>query len=163
MSAIIHASGYRKCQKIGKGGGRHGSGDQGRICYAQGIILYGWLGCRQTTGYAPALLMPGVLARMLTLRAHPCFFRGTRFAMLTLNGFFDSQDRFVPDEPVPILRHKKATITIEEEDGLALIPSGAWNTFFRELEAIEGEDIPDDFIEQFRMSNFRTPEELALL
>jgi hypothetical protein len=30
------------------------------------------------------------------------------------------------------------------------------------LEAVEGEDIPDDFVEQFRMSNFRTPEELAL-
>jgi hypothetical protein len=25
-----------------------------------------------------------------------------------------------------------------------------------------GENIPDDFVEQFRMSNFRTPEELAL-
>jgi hypothetical protein len=30
------------------------------------------------------------------------------------------------------------------------------------LEAIEGEDMPDDFVEQFRMSNFKTPEELAL-
>jgi hypothetical protein len=57
----------------------------------------------------------------------------------------------------------KATSAIEEEDGLALILSGAWNTFFRELEAIEGEDIPDNFVEQFRMSNFRTPEELTLL
>jgi hypothetical protein len=47
-------------------------------------------------------------------------------------------------------------------DGLAFIPSGAWDTFFRKLETIEGEDIPDDFVEQFCMSNFRTPEELAL-
>jgi hypothetical protein len=82
--------------------------------------------------------------------------------MLVLNGFFDNQDRFVPDKPVPIPHHKKVTITIEEEDGLAFIPSGAWDTFFRELETIEGEDIPDDFVEQFCMSNFRTPEELAL-
>jgi hypothetical protein len=34
--------------------------------------------------------------------------------------------------------------------------------YFRELETIEGEDIPDDFVEQFRLSNFKTPEELAL-
>jgi hypothetical protein len=83
--------------------------------------------------------------------------------MLALNGFFDSQDRFVSDEPVSIPRHKRVAITIEEgDDGLALIPSGAWDTFLRELEAIEGEDMPDDFVEQFRMSNLRTPEELAL-
>jgi hypothetical protein len=81
--------------------------------------------------------------------------------MLVLNGFFDSQDRFMPDKPVPIPHHNKVTITIEE-DGLAFIPSGAWDTFFRELAAIEGEDIPDDFVERFRLSNFRTPEELAL-
>jgi hypothetical protein len=81
--------------------------------------------------------------------------------MLVLNGFFDSQDRFVPDNPVPIPHHKKVTITIEE-DGLAFIPPGAWDTFFRELESIEGEDLPDDFVEQFRLSNFKTPEELAL-
>ncbi|MDR1128144.1 MAG: hypothetical protein LBL20_02440 [Treponema sp.] len=79
--------------------------------------------------------------------------------MLVLNGFFDSQDRFVPDEPVPILRHKRVTITIEEEEnGLPFIPSEAWKTFFRELEAIEGEDIPDDFVEQFRMSSARERE-----
>jgi hypothetical protein len=74
--------------------------------------------------------------------------------MLALSGFFDSQDRFVSDEPAPIPHHKRVTITIEEEEGgLASIPSDAWKTFFRELEAIEGEDIPDDFSEQFRMSN----------
>jgi hypothetical protein len=82
--------------------------------------------------------------------------------MLVLNGFFDNQDRFVPDKPVPIPHHKKVTITIEEEEGLAVIPSGVWDAFFRELETIEWEDIPDDVVEQFRMSNFRTPEELAL-
>jgi hypothetical protein len=82
--------------------------------------------------------------------------------MLVLDGFFDSQDRFVPDKPVPIPRHKKVTITIEEEDGLAFISSGAWDMFFRELETIEGEDMPDDFVKQFRMSNFRSPEELDL-
>jgi hypothetical protein len=71
--------------------------------------------------------------------------------MLALNGFFDSQDRFVSDEPVSIPRHKKVVITIEEEeDDLAFISPGAWDRFFRELEAIEGEDIPDDFVEQFR-------------
>jgi hypothetical protein len=83
--------------------------------------------------------------------------------MLVLNGFFDRQGRFVPDKPVSIPHDKKVTVTIEEEEvGLASIPSAAWDTFFRELDAIEGEDIPDDFVEQFRMSNFRTPEELAL-
>jgi hypothetical protein len=82
--------------------------------------------------------------------------------MLALNGFFDSQGRFAPDKPAPIPHDKKVTITIEEESGLAVIPSGAWNTFFRELEAVEVEDIPDDFAEQFRMSKFRTPEEFAL-
>jgi hypothetical protein len=82
-----------------------------------------------------------------------------RFNMLALSGFFDSQDRFVPDEPAPIPHHKRVTITIEEEEGgLASIPSSAWETFFRELEAIDGEDIPDDFVEQFRMSNFRTAQ-----
>jgi hypothetical protein len=81
--------------------------------------------------------------------------------MVVLNGFFDSQDRFVPDKPVSIPHHTKVTITIEE-DGLAPIPSGAWDTFFRELETIEGEALPDDFVEQFRLSNFRTPEELDL-
>ncbi|MDR1031107.1 MAG: hypothetical protein LBL76_09585 [Treponema sp.] len=82
--------------------------------------------------------------------------------MLVLNGFFDNQDRFVPDKPVPIPHHKKVTITIEEEDGLAFIPAGAWDTFFRALETIEGEAIPEDFVEQFRMSNFKTLEQLAL-
>jgi hypothetical protein len=48
------------------------------------------------------------------------------------------------------------------KDGLVIISSSAWDTFFRELEDIEDEDIPDDFVEQFRMSNFRTSEELAL-
>jgi hypothetical protein len=71
--------------------------------------------------------------------------------MLTLNGFFDSQDRFVPDEPAPIPHYKRVAITIEEEnDGLASIPSGSWETFSRELDAIEGENIPDDFLEQLR-------------
>jgi hypothetical protein len=82
--------------------------------------------------------------------------------MLVLKGFFDSQGRFVPDKPAPIPHDKKVTITIEEEAGPAVIPSGAWNTFFRELEAVESEDIPDDFAERFRMSNLRTPEEFAL-
>jgi hypothetical protein len=83
--------------------------------------------------------------------------------MLVLNGFFDRQGRFVPDKPVPIPHDKKVTVTIEEgEAGPAFIPSGAWDTFFRELEAVEGEDIPDNFVERFRMANFRTPEELAL-
>jgi hypothetical protein len=48
------------------------------------------------------------------------------------------------------------------KDGLVIISPSVWDTFFRELEAIEDEDIPDDFVEQFRISNFRTPEELAL-
>jgi hypothetical protein len=55
----------------------------------------------------------------------------------------------VSDESAPIPHHKRVAITIEEEDdSFAFIPSGAWDTFFRELEAIEGEDIPDDFAEQ---------------
>ncbi|MDR1286372.1 MAG: DUF104 domain-containing protein [Treponema sp.] len=82
--------------------------------------------------------------------------------MLVITGFFE-KGKFVPDAPISLPEKTKAVIRIENaEDALPVISNKAWDEFRKGLEAVEGEEIPDDFAERFKMTNFRTPEELGL-
>jgi predicted DNA-binding antitoxin AbrB/MazE fold protein len=82
--------------------------------------------------------------------------------MLVITGFFEN-GKFIPDNPISLPEKTRAIIKVEEtEDVLPVIPDEAWDEFFEELEKIEGEELPDDFAERFKMTNFRTPEELGL-
>jgi hypothetical protein len=82
--------------------------------------------------------------------------------MLVITGFFE-KGKFVPDTPISLPEKTKAVIQVENtNDTLPIISKEAWFKFRKGLEAIEGEEIPDDFAERFKMTNFRTPGELSL-
>jgi hypothetical protein len=84
-----------------------------------------------------------------------------RSFMLVINGFFE-KGKFVPDVPVLLPEKTKAVIQVENtEDILPVISNESWDEFRKGIEAVEGEEIPDDFVERFKMTNFRTPEELG--
>jgi hypothetical protein len=83
--------------------------------------------------------------------------------MLVLSGFFED-GKFVPDVPVVLPQKTKVIIRVEEEkeDTPPFIPDEVWDKCIKELEAVEGEELPENFAERFRLTNFRTPEELGL-
>jgi hypothetical protein len=82
--------------------------------------------------------------------------------MLVITGFFE-KGKFVPDTPVSLPEKTRAVIQVENaNDALPIISNEAWDEFRKGIEAVEGEEIPDDFAERFKMTNFRTPEELGL-
>jgi hypothetical protein len=77
--------------------------------------------------------------------------------MLVITGFFEN-GKFVPDNPVSLPEKTRAVIKVEES-ALPVIPKEAWVKFRKEPESIEGEELPENFAEQFKIGNFRTPEE----
>jgi hypothetical protein len=82
--------------------------------------------------------------------------------MLVITGFFE-KGKFVPDTPISLPERTRALIQVENTNNtLPFIPDEAWDEFREKLEAVEGEEIPDDFVERFKMTNFKMPEELGL-
>jgi hypothetical protein len=84
--------------------------------------------------------------------------------MLVIPCIFEN-GTFVPETPeiLPFSEKARVMINVEENGELPFIPKEAWDTFRKELEEIDGEDLPEDFSERFKLTNFRTPEELGLL
>jgi hypothetical protein len=84
--------------------------------------------------------------------------------MLVITGFFEN-GKFVPDDPVSLPEKTRAVINVGEtaESVLPVIPKDAWIKFRKGLESIEGEELPENFAERFKIGSFRTPEELNLI
>jgi hypothetical protein len=111
---------------------------------------------------SPAVYLGVLEQALLKKNKHSKYIVLKRFFMLVITGFFEN-GKFVPDAPVLLPEKTRAVIRVENaDDTLPVISKEAWFKFRKELEAIEGEEIPDDFAERFKMTNFRAPEELGL-
>ncbi|WP_010257285.1 hypothetical protein [Treponema primitia] len=62
--------------------------------------------------------------------------------LLTFQGYF-ADGKFIPSEPIEIPEHKKAIVTILEEDPEKSTKMSAWKECLRLLDESMDEEVPD--------------------